>query len=149
MEDNGDQRDLLSIGELAAKTGVSRRTVRYYVQQGLIPGPVGRGRGSGYTQDHVDRILQIRQLQRNGVQLRTIRQLPNAASAGATGGSGQEDSCDAFPATSVVRIDIAPGIRLELAAGRDVPDPSLLRAIRDSCRNILRCYEEGGPPTSH
>jgi len=30
-----------SVGELAELGGVSRRTVRYYVQEGLIPAPLG------------------------------------------------------------------------------------------------------------
>jgi hypothetical protein len=38
-----------SIGELADATGVSRRTVRFYVQRGLIDPPVGLGRASHYT----------------------------------------------------------------------------------------------------
>ncbi|MBA2355458.1 MAG: MerR family DNA-binding transcriptional regulator, partial [Acidobacteria bacterium] len=37
-----------AIGDLAALGGVSRRTVRYYVQGGLIPPPEGLGRGNHY-----------------------------------------------------------------------------------------------------
>ena len=34
-----------NIDELADLGGVSRRTVRYYVQEGLLPAPLGVGRG--------------------------------------------------------------------------------------------------------
>jgi len=37
-----------SVGELADLGGVSRRTVRYYVQEGLLPTPLGVGRGDAH-----------------------------------------------------------------------------------------------------
>ena len=52
-----------SIGELAALGGVSRRTVRYYVQRGLLQAPTGLGRGRHYTQRHLDTLIRIRKLQ--------------------------------------------------------------------------------------
>jgi DNA-binding transcriptional MerR regulator len=35
----GGERDLLSIGQLAALTGVSSRTIRYYEELGILPQP--------------------------------------------------------------------------------------------------------------
>lgn len=37
-DDNG-QEDLISIGRLAAQTGVSSRTIRYYEELGILPEP--------------------------------------------------------------------------------------------------------------
>ncbi len=37
----------LSIGELAQRAGVTRRTIRYYVEIGLLQPPDGSGQGSG------------------------------------------------------------------------------------------------------
>jgi hypothetical protein len=58
-----------SIGELAERTGVSRRTVHFYVQRRLIDPPLGRGRGRHYDERHVEQIERVRELQRQGVQL--------------------------------------------------------------------------------
>jgi hypothetical protein len=58
-----------SIGELAERTGVSRRTVHFYVQRRLIDPPLGRGRGRHYDERHVEQIKRVRELQRQGVQL--------------------------------------------------------------------------------
>ena len=44
------------IDEIAHLGGVSRRTVRYYVQQGLIPAPLGVGRGKHYGPEHLARL---------------------------------------------------------------------------------------------
>lgn len=62
------------IGELAKLGGVSRRTVRYYVQRGLLPAPTGTGRGDHYTQQHLDALIQVKQLQEAGVPLAEIAQ---------------------------------------------------------------------------
>ena len=61
-----------SIEELADKGGVTRRTVRYYVQRGLLPAPNGTGRGPHYTDQHLDTLIRIRELQEHGVGLADI-----------------------------------------------------------------------------
>ena len=68
-----------SVGELADLGGVSRRTVRYYVQEGLLPAPHGVGRGDHYGREHLERLLQVKALQEAGRTLDEIRQLLAAA----------------------------------------------------------------------
>ncbi|MDQ3036824.1 MAG: MerR family transcriptional regulator [Myxococcota bacterium] len=60
------------IEELADRAGVSRRTVRYYVQRGLLPAPTGVGRGKHYTEAHLARLVRVRELQEEGVSLDAI-----------------------------------------------------------------------------
>ncbi|MDX2184306.1 MAG: MerR family transcriptional regulator [Gemmatimonadaceae bacterium] len=60
------------IDELADLAGVSRRTVRYYVQRGLLPAPLGLGRGKHYSTEHLERLIQVRDLQEGGVPLSEI-----------------------------------------------------------------------------
>ena len=61
-----------SIVELAQEAQVSRRTVRYYVQRGLLPPPEGKGRGSHYTQKHLQQLLLIKQAQLSGMSLEDV-----------------------------------------------------------------------------
>ena len=70
-QDNRDER-CYGIKELAELGGVTRRTVRYYVQRGLLPTPLGTGRGPHYTPAHLERLIHIRQLQESGVPLAEI-----------------------------------------------------------------------------
>jgi DNA-binding transcriptional MerR regulator len=49
--------------ELAEQAGVSARTVRYYVQRGLLPAPAFRGRDTAYGREHLLRLRIIRRLQ--------------------------------------------------------------------------------------
>ena len=63
----------LDLAELSAKADVSPRTVRYYIQQGLLPEPESRGPGAHYGPEHLDRLNLIRQLQREHLPLAEIR----------------------------------------------------------------------------
>ncbi len=62
-----------SIGELAAAASVSRRTVRFYVQRGLLEPPFGLGRGARYAEAHLARLQEIRTGHERGVPLHDLR----------------------------------------------------------------------------
>jgi DNA-binding transcriptional MerR regulator len=70
-QDNKDD-SYYGIEELAELGGVTRRTVRYYVQRGLLPTPLGTGRGPHYTAAHLQRLIHIRTLQEAGVPLAEV-----------------------------------------------------------------------------
>jgi DNA-binding transcriptional MerR regulator len=65
--------DVFDLKALSALTGVSARTVHFYVQQGLLPPPEGAGRASRYTAVHLDRLRLIRRLQEQHLPLAEIR----------------------------------------------------------------------------
>src|SRR5215831_95655 len=67
-QDNQDER-CYGIAELAERGGVTHRTIRYYVQRGLLPTPLGTWRGPHYTPAHLERLMQIRHLKEPGVPL--------------------------------------------------------------------------------
>jgi DNA-binding transcriptional MerR regulator len=75
----------LSIGELARRAGVTRRTIRYYVEIGLLPPPSGAGRASAYGPEHLERLELIKKLQAYRLSLEEIRDHlaaePNAESS--------------------------------------------------------------------
>ena len=50
------------ISELADKTGVSNRTIRYYVEEGLLPQPEVRGKYAIFTDDYLHRLELIKAL---------------------------------------------------------------------------------------
>ena len=51
------------IDELARASGMSVRTVRYYVQRGLLPAAAFRGKDTAYDHGHLMRLRAIRRLQ--------------------------------------------------------------------------------------
>lgn len=65
--------------ELAAAAGVSSRTVRYYVQRGLLPAPEFRGKDTAYSREHLLRLHAIKRLQEAHLPLDEIQvRLANA-----------------------------------------------------------------------
>ena len=63
-----------TIDELADLAGVSVRTVRYYVSQGLLSVDVTPGPGPKYDDNHLARLRLIRRLQAEHLPLAEIRQ---------------------------------------------------------------------------
>ncbi|MGI9016865.1 MAG: MerR family transcriptional regulator [Euzebya sp.] len=64
----------LRIDELAAQTGVTSRNIRAYREKGLLPAPQLEGRTGYYTEEHVQRLEIIEDLQERGFSLEAIRQ---------------------------------------------------------------------------
>lgn len=60
------------LNDLCQQGGVTARTVRYYVQQGLLPSP-GLGAGARYGDGHLARLRLIRRLQAEHLPLAEIR----------------------------------------------------------------------------
>ena len=71
------------LAELSDRAGVSVRTIRYYIQQGLLPSPESRGPGTRYEREHLDRLKLIRRLQREHLPLAEIRRRIERLDAGA------------------------------------------------------------------
>ena len=63
-----------SIQELTDLTGLPRRTIHFYVQQGLLPPPEGFGVGTRYFENHLLCLRLIPLLKREGLKLDEIRE---------------------------------------------------------------------------
>lgn len=62
-----------TLQELATNAGVSIRTIRYYIGEGLLPAPVGAGPQSHYTQSHANQLRAIGLLKDRYLPLKEIR----------------------------------------------------------------------------
>jgi DNA-binding transcriptional MerR regulator len=65
----------MRIGELAERSGASRRLLRYYEEQGLIFPTRGTNGYRDYDERYVDRVAQIRGLLDAGLPTRIIKEL--------------------------------------------------------------------------
>jgi DNA-binding transcriptional MerR regulator len=94
-----------SLDELTTAAGVTVRTVRYYIAEGLLPPPVGGGPRTRYTQRHLDRLILIGRLKDAYMPLKEIRrrlqslsdeEIGNAASISDTREMTPPDSAAAY-----------------------------------------------------
>jgi DNA-binding transcriptional MerR regulator len=63
--------------DLARLAAVSVRTVRFYIQEGLVDPPLGRGPGAHFTERHLHQLRRTRALQGAGLDLPAIRDHAN------------------------------------------------------------------------
>lgn len=109
------------VEELAKAADVSVDTVRYYQKQRLLPPPDKDGRVAWYTDDHLDRMGRIRELQRRGFSLAVIRRFL----------AGELDPADEGLAEAVVDTSEALFRIEDLAARTQIPAPMLEALVRD------------------
>jgi DNA-binding transcriptional MerR regulator len=65
--------DTLTVDQLAARAGITVRTIRFYSTRGLLPPPViGPRRVGRYGPDHLSRLALIEELQAQGMTLAAI-----------------------------------------------------------------------------
>jgi DNA-binding transcriptional MerR regulator len=85
-ESGGPAELALTVDELAARAGITVRTVRFYSTRGLLPPPaIGPRRVGRYGHEHLSRLALIEELQHQGMTLaaieRYLRHLPQDISA--------------------------------------------------------------------
>ncbi len=113
-----------AIEELQTLSGISRRTIRYYITEGLVAPPEGGGRGSYYSDSHLDKLLQIRSLRDRGMRLDEIRVYLKNESSGTNKNVGN----------MWIRYEIAAGIELQVRGDAD-------ELHRDRIAEIIRFAE--------
>lgn len=124
-----------SIDELAALAELPRRTVRYYIQQGLVDRPIGEKRAAYYTASHLEQLLTIRKWQNAGVSLDRIREIL----------AGPEGSLPPprprGPGTVEVwsHLVVTDGLEVTLEPGRAGLSPEEVRAF---FRGVTALYEQ-------
>jgi len=63
----------MRIGELARRSGVTVRTVHYYIEEGLLPEPPRRGKYGEFDDSYIQRLRLIQQLKAERLSLPAIR----------------------------------------------------------------------------
>ena len=53
-----------SLNDLAHAAGIEARTIRSYIERGLIPGATARGRAASYSREHLSRLQVIKSIRR-------------------------------------------------------------------------------------
>ena len=122
-----------TLEQLAELAGVNRRTVRYYIQLGLVDPPVGQTRAAHYTWQHLKQLLEVRGYTEQGFSLERTAELMR----------GEES---APPAAHLARpgsltvhshIHLANGVELVVEPGQAGLTPEQLRRF---AREAIAAY---------
>jgi len=109
-----------NIESLAKLTGLTRRTIRYYVQRGLISKPEGGGRGHYYTDEHLSLITKIKSWQDQGVPLEKMKELLSEGAGSSFGVSEAKELYACVPVVSSsewIKTKIGESIELSCRQG--------------------------------
>jgi DNA-binding transcriptional MerR regulator len=127
-----------SIEELADLTAISRRTIRFYVQSGLLERPEGAARGAHYTRRHLQRLLDISAWQAEGLTLEGIRQRLEAPP--------ETPPIRAKSAVEVwTRLTLADGVELHVNAETAGLRPQELRRLSAGLKDLLISLQSRSP----
>lgn len=160
------------LDELARATGMSARTVRYYVQRGLLPAAAFRGKDTAYGHEHLVRLRAIRKLQEGFFPLDAIagelasrtlgeieriaegKAMPATAAAPRGGPEARADEArvtgeeprsvlERQASRAFRRIEVFPGV--ELSVADDAPEESVKR-VGEMLTNLeaMSKVKEGG-----
>ena len=64
-----------TLTQLAERSGLPARTIRWYQSEGLLPKPAKKGRDAVYRAEHLERLALIAELRDRGLTLVAIRDL--------------------------------------------------------------------------
>ena len=146
--------------QLAAASDVSVDTVRYYQARGLLPPPEREGRVAWYGPEHVERIRDVRALQRKGLTLAAIKRVLDgelgradadlaAAVAAARGEGGSDEllTLERFAQRSGVPASLIQAVEREgIRLGRSIDGQDRYTASDiDMVRAALRLLDFGLP----
>lgn len=70
----------LTITELERESGVPRRTIHFYIRQGVLPPPEGAGGAARYGEEHLLRLRLVQELQKSHLKLAGICEALDALS---------------------------------------------------------------------
>jgi DNA-binding transcriptional MerR regulator len=129
-----------NIETLAKMTGLTRRTIRYYVQCRLLYPPKGAGRGHYYTTEHLTRIKEILRLQEQGVPLEKMKDLFSGAEPllveSIDACAKMEERPAEFRERYLTRVNIGPEIELNFRP--DLLSEEDVREIQELIISLLR-----------
>lgn len=123
-----------TLDELCTLSDTPRRTVRYYIQLGLVDRPIGETRAAHYLGRHLEQLLKIRQFTDAGVSLERIREV-------LAGQTPPVPPRQRRPGSVQVRshLFIADGVELQITPEDAGLAPEQVRAF---VRKVLQAYEE-------
>lgn len=134
-----------SIDDLVARTGLNRRTIRYYIQLGLVDRPIGETRAAYYTPQHLSQLVRVTSLSAEGLSLDAIGRLAKSDPAASPRASAAAYSAAVGNVEVRSHLTLAPGVELVVEPGRAGLTPQQLkRLFRDTLALYGRIKNEEG-----
>ena len=123
-----------SLDDLCTLSDTSKRTVRYYMQIGLVDPPLGATKAAHYLHKHLDQLLTIRKLSDAGVSLERIREVLSGEVPPLPPRQRQPGSVEVRS-----HLLIAEGVELEVSPEQAGLSPEQVRTL---VRAVMQAYKD-------
>jgi DNA-binding transcriptional MerR regulator len=123
-----------SLDDLCTLSDTSKRTVRYYMQIGLVNPPIGSTKAAHYLHKHLDQLLTIRKLSDAGVSLERIREVLSGEAPPLPPRQRQPGSVEVRS-----HLFIADGVELEISPEQAGLSPEQVRTL---VRAVMKAYQD-------
>ena len=124
--------DQHTLNELCVLADLPVRTVRYYVQNGLVDKPLGETRAARYGAKQLEQILLIKKWTAAGVSLDRIRELLQGEEAPVPARFRKAGSVEVWS-----HLHVADGLEVAIEPGRAQMSPEQVRAFT---RGVMALY---------
>lgn len=122
------------LSELCALVDLPIRTVRYYVQQGLVDRPEGETRAARYGTRQLEQLQQIKKWTTAGLSLERVRELLLGEEPGVPERRRRRGTLEV-----VSRLIVADGVELLIEPSRAGLTPEQVRSLS---QGVMRLYDE-------
>jgi DNA-binding transcriptional MerR regulator len=123
-----------SLDDLCSLSDTTKRTVRYYMQIGLVDGSIGSTKAAHYSPKHLEQLLTIRKLSDAGVSLERIREVLSGEAPPVPPRRRQPGSVEVRS-----HLYVAEGVELEISPERSGLSPEQIRAF---VRAVMTSYQD-------
>ena len=130
-----NDQQTFTLDEIAALAELPRRTVRYYIQTGLIDRPQGVGKGAFYTQHHIEQLVLVRKWQLAGLSLEKIGDVLKQQASGPLPPTPRR----AGTVEVWSHLVVAEGVEVNLEPGQAGLSPEQVRAF---FRGVTQLYQQ-------
>jgi DNA-binding transcriptional MerR regulator len=140
-----DETRKFTIDEICALVEMNKRTVRYYIQKGLVDRPEGTGKGAFYNHTHLEQLLAIRKWKAAGLSLERIQDILAGEKSGDAGDQLLPPPLPKKQGTVEVwsHMLVSDGIELHIEPRRAGLSPEQVRALFKEVMDLFQKIREG------
>jgi DNA-binding transcriptional MerR regulator len=124
---------MYGLQDISTLTGLSVRTIRYYIQKNLVDKPEGARKTATYGQLHLEQLMTVKRLSEAGLSLAAIAKVMNGSKKATV------HSSDLQPGQirAVSQVHITPGIELTIDPLVCNLDTKQLRELTEQLINTI------------
>lgn len=129
---------MYSLQDVSTLTGLPVRTIRYYIQKGLVDKPEGARKTATYSQLHLEQLMTVKRLSESGLSLAAIAKVMNGSQTTSVPCSDLQPG----QIRAVSHVHISSGIELSIDPLTCTLDTKQLRDLTEQLLNTIRHFNK-------